>query len=235
MLICLNKSYFKPVSWLDCVSIYSSKAIFHIYSFKAILISGTIPFLKRVIMHSQHAFTLIEASLTLFIIGILITLSLPMLKSFIERTDDELMQSQLLRAIALARLETGIRHMPVTLCKSKDRKHCTGDWKDGWIVFVDPNEEGVVYRTDQILTVMQTTARYGKLYWRSFPVYRDYLLFLPNRVMSSNNGTFWYCRYSTLAPAWAIVMNKFGRVRTVYPDSHGEIRDNQGKFLRCIE
>jgi type IV fimbrial biogenesis protein FimT len=185
-------------------------------------------------MHSQRAFTLIEASVVLFIIGILMTLSLPMLKSFIERTDDELMQAQLLRAMALARFETRIRQMPVTLCKSKDHKHCSGEWKDGWIVFVDPNKEGVVKRKEQILAVMQSAARYGKLYWRSFPVYRDYLLFLPNWAFS-DNGTFWYCHHSALAPAWAIVMNQFGRARTVYPDQQGEIRVNNGKPLRCDE
>jgi len=183
--------------------------------------------------HSQRAFTLIEASITLFIMGILIAMALPMLKSFIYRADDELMQSQLLRAIELARLEARAHGVSTVICRSDDHLHCSSKAKKSLIVFLNENEDGLVHVKEQMLAVIQTTSNRGNLYWRMFPGYRDYLLFSATEIVRTDNGTFWYCHAATTDPAWAVILNKSGRTRVVYPDKNGEIKDSEGYSLRC--
>lgn len=184
------------------------------------------------LLHTQHAFTLIEVSLVLFILGMLIAMGLPMLKDFILHTDDELMRSQLLHAIQLARKEARARGISTVICKSDDRWHCKNEAKNSLMVFLNENEDGIVPAKEQILAVIQMLSSHGILYWRAFPGYRDYLLFSARQIMQTDNGTFWYC-HESVHPAWAVMLNKSGRTRVVYPDKNNEIKDAQGRPLLC--
>jgi Tfp pilus assembly protein FimT len=186
------------------------------------------------ILRDEAAFTLMEASVALFIIGILIAIALPMLNRFIDNTDQVILQSQLLRAINLAREEAYARDIPTVLCKSNDRKTCSSNAKDNLIIFLNENEDGMVHVKDHLLTVIKITPYHGNLYWRLFPRYRDYLLFLPTDMARTDNGTFWYCYASGMHPAWAVILNKSGRTRVVYPNKNGEIKDSQGQPLLCV-
>lgn len=181
----------------------------------------------------QRAFTLLEMLVALSIIGILMAIALPSLRNYIDRTHDQILQSQLLRTIQLARNEASAHHMPVSLCKSKDHLICGGEWADGQLVFIDENEDGMVRDKEQILAVTQADSQRGILHWRSYPYYRDYLQFLPSGLMPSDNGTFWYCHASSELPVWAIMLSKTGKTRTAYPNKSGVIKDSHGKPLRC--
>jgi len=180
---------------------------------------------------SQHAFTLIEALITLSIITILIVISLPMLQDFLHHTNDEILQEQLLRAIDLAKFEAHARGIPLVFCASKDNKTCGDDWADDQIVFMNENEDGIVKNREQILAVIQAQPLHGSVHWRSFPRYRHYVLFSPTGLTYSDNGTFWHCHAQS--PMWAIVINKSGRTRVVYPDRNGAINDSHGQPLPC--
>lgn len=175
--------------------------------------------------------TLIEVLIALLISAILVTFSIPLSKHFLQHTHDDIMQRQLLRAIDLAKFESQSRHLPVSLCKTKNEMNCGGDWKNGLLIFLDENADGIVREQTQIISVIQMMSQHGSLHWRSFPGYRNYILFLPTGWMRSDNGTFWHCHEKL--PVWAIVMNKLGRTRVVYPDQNGEIKDDHGKPLFC--
>jgi Tfp pilus assembly protein FimT len=181
----------------------------------------------------QHGgYTLIEACASLFILGILITLAFPMLKHFIIRTDDQLMQSHLLHALQLARQEAHAQSVPMVVCQSEDHIHCKSKAKNSLIVFLNEREDGIVQGKEQILAVIQTLSQHCTLYWRTFHRYRDYLLFSATAVTHTDNGSFWYC-HDSANPAWAVILNKSGRPRVVYPDKNNEIKDGQGNPLLC--
>jgi len=185
-------------------------------------------------MHSQKAFTLIETLAALAIIAIVLAMSLPALRHFFNRTDDDIVKLTLIEAIDLARQEAHARHVPVVLCKSNNQLSCSGNWADGLLIFMDVNGDGVVRDREQIIQVMQGKPRYGKIYWRSFPYYRDYLLFPPAGLMRYDNATFWYCHTDSASPVWAIVLSKTGKTRVDYPDADGNIKDGNGKTLSCM-
>ncbi len=159
-------------------------------------------------------------------------MALPMLKGLMDHADDDLMRLLLLRAIELARQEAHAHGMSTVLCKSNDHLTCSRGAKDSLMVFLNENEDGIVHAKENILAIMQTSSQRGSLNWRSFPGYRDYLIFSAIEITNTDNGTFWYCHTSGLCPAWAITLNKTGRARVVYPNK-GEIKDSHGQSLRC--
>lgn len=182
-------------------------------------------------MNSQCAFTLIEVLIALLISAILVAISIPTVKHFLQQAQDDMLQRQLVRAIDLARLEAQVRHLPVSLCRTKDTMNCGGDWQEGQLIFIDENADGIVRNQEKIISVMQSVSRHGSLHWRSFPAYRNYILFLATGWMRNDNGTFWHCHHQLAV--WAIVLNKRGKTRVVYPDRNGEIKDDHGRALTC--
>lgn len=78
-------------------------------------------------------------------------------------------------------------------------------------------------------------AKTAKLYWRSYPQQRAFLLFQPVGLLANDNATFWYCRAQQALPVWAMMLSKSGRMRVVRPDQRGEIKDSEGKLLRCVD
>jgi len=183
----------------------------------------------------HHGMTLIEVMLVLIIIGIVASMSLSWLNTFYLRNQNDLRKSQLLTTLQFARLQSRAKHLPVALCKSKNHRTCGGDWSDGQLIFLDTKRDGIVHTKEQILAVMQTKFQPGTLHWRSYPHYRDYLLFMPMGLASNDNATFWYCHKQNETPAWAIILSRSGVTRVVEPDKNGEVKDSHGKALSCVE
>jgi type IV fimbrial biogenesis protein FimT len=183
-------------------------------------------------MKSHSAFTLLEMLITLSISVILMTLSFPSLKQIYEKSQDDQFLTQLLQTIELAKFEAQTKHIPVSLCKSKNQQSCNdGDWKEGYLIFFDEQEDGIVRDERQIITVRHALSPHGELRWRSYPFYRHYLHFSPTGLTRSDNGTFWHCHGQSVR--WAVILNKQARAYTMYPDQQGKIIDDHGKPLSC--
>ncbi|MCK4834370.1 MAG: GspH/FimT family pseudopilin [Gammaproteobacteria bacterium] len=90
-------------------------------------------------MKKQTGFTLIELIVTLAIVGIVLTVGVPSLKTFLQGNRLIASSNELLSAFHLARSEAIKLNTRVTICESSDGTKCdtTGSWKEGWIVFVD--------------------------------------------------------------------------------------------------
>jgi type IV fimbrial biogenesis protein FimT len=184
-------------------------------------------------MKTDTAFSLFEMLVTLSIAMMLIAITLPLLQPIWRSFQHKMLQQQLLRAIKIASQEARILHQPISVCKTEDNRTCSGNWIKGQIIFVDKKEDGIIHHPKQILLKRHMPASLGMIHWRSFPLDRDYLLFLPSRLTQQENGTFWYCDEAASAPAWAIILSKSGRTRTVYPNRDGVIKDGSGQALRC--
>jgi type IV fimbrial biogenesis protein FimT len=172
-------------------------------------------------MQKYVGFSLLELLIVLSIIAILSTLGIISIQSFQQKSQAEVIKSQLLRAIQVTRSEAILRNEKIILCHSHDQKTCSGSWQEGFIV----------KSASRVLHVFQSFFTNGTLHWRAFPLDREELEFLPTGVPHAENGTFWFCTAKN--PAWAMILNKAGRVRMVYPNQQGIILDPKGILLVC--
>jgi type IV fimbrial biogenesis protein FimT len=92
-------------------------------------------------MKKYTGFTLIELMITLAIVGILLMVGVPSLKTFMQGNQLIASTNELISALHVARSEAIKLNTRVSICESSDGANCatTGSWKNGWIVFVDGN------------------------------------------------------------------------------------------------
>lgn len=92
----------------------------------------------------QYGFTLIELLVVLAIAAIITTTAIPSFKSFIQNNRMSTSVHKFVSSLNLARSEAVSRGTRVTMCKSSDQATCAaaGGWEQGWIVFLDDNDNG---------------------------------------------------------------------------------------------
>lgn len=89
-------------------------------------------------------FTLIELMVTLAVAAILVATAIPAYRSFIETNRLATRTNEFLAALDYARNEAITRGNIVRICKSDDGRGCSdsGDWQQGWLIFVDQDDDG---------------------------------------------------------------------------------------------
>jgi len=94
----------------------------------------------------QQGFTLIEVLITVAIASILLSLAAPSFSTMVKNNRISASVSEFAGFLYLARSEAIKRGTNVTVCKSSNGSSCatTGNWDQGWIIFEDPNDNGVV-------------------------------------------------------------------------------------------
>ncbi len=103
----------------------------------------------------RPGFTLVEMIVVLSIIGIVVVIAVPSFSSFIQSNRLATTANDFVSCLNLARSEATTRGVTVTVCKSSNLMACetSGAWDQGWIVFTNPNKDGVVDDTDIVLRV----------------------------------------------------------------------------------
>lgn len=184
-------------------------------------------------MTKRKAFTIIELLIVLTIISALAIVFIPNLSYVSRTTDASILRTELIMALQIAQSHAQNLGRPITICPSKDMKHCANkNWVTGWLIFIDDRYEGMPTANSQPLYARQNTIHDGILFWEAYPRYRAFLTF-SSYQNDAVNGTFWYCLHDQRNPVWAIVINKLGRVRIVLPNADGEIVDGIGKKRYC--
>ncbi len=107
-------------------------------------------------MKKNSGFTLLELLITLAIVAILLTVGVPSLRSMMQGNQLVSSTNELLSALHVARSEAIKSNGRVTICESSNGTSCaaTGDWKDGWIVFIDA--DGLLDNTGSACTATGT-------------------------------------------------------------------------------
>ncbi|QSI75637.1 GspH/FimT family pseudopilin [Niveibacterium microcysteis] len=102
---------------------------------------------------AQKGFTLVELMITVTILGILLALAAPSFSDVLARQRIAGAASDLSSDLMLARIEASRRGGRVSLCPSADGVACgaVGDWSRGWIVFSDPDGDGVIAAATDIV------------------------------------------------------------------------------------
>jgi prepilin-type N-terminal cleavage/methylation domain-containing protein len=96
--------------------------------------------------HEQGGFTLIELMFTVVVLAVLLAIGIPNFRDFLRNSRMAAQANDLLSGINLTRSEAVKRRAPVTLCAGTAAGGCVadGDFADGWIVFIDSDEDGVL-------------------------------------------------------------------------------------------
>jgi len=104
-----------------------------------------------------RGFTLLELMIGLALLALLLTLATPPLRELIAVNRAAAHAQAVMTALFLARTEAVKRNQRVTLCKSTDGESCvvTGDWSQGWLVFVDESTFGTRDPAEEVVRVQQ--------------------------------------------------------------------------------
>lgn len=94
-------------------------------------------------MTRKSGFTLIELVVTVALAAIVLTVGVPAFGTFIKNNRLITSTNALVGALNLARSEAIKRNVRVSVCKSSDGAACTGtgNWEQGWLVFVDSDND----------------------------------------------------------------------------------------------
>lgn len=161
----------------------------------------------------NHGYTLIEVLVVISLMAIFMGLALAGYQEIIAKNNTATHLNQLVAAINFARNEAILRHEVITLCKSKNGKNCSGEWKNGLIVFVDQQISGQVGVGDKILRVFSAVPNNSFLEWlgqRS----NDYLQMDASGTTHGQAGTFYfYPDKNNKKNVNKVIVSQTGRVR----------------------
>ena len=97
------------------------------------------------IMGKTNGFTLVELLITIVVLTIILATGVPSLMNFVKNNRMTAQANDLIIAVQVARSEGVKRGSGATICASTNQSTCNvsnKDWKDGWIVFSDLNQNG---------------------------------------------------------------------------------------------
>lgn len=175
-------------------------------------------------MKSSSGFTLIELMVTLTVAAILLTVGLPSFQEFIKSNALNSRVNIFIADLNFTRSEAIKRNGRVTMCKSSNLTACatSGGWEQGWIIFFDQPDPGVVDNGDVIVRTQGPIN--GSLTIRGNSFLRDRISFLSSGIVEPNNGTLIVCdnrikNFTTdKAKARGIIVSRVGRIKTIKGD-----------------
>ena len=110
-------------------------------------------------MKKQNGFTLNELFISMGIIAIVTAIGVPAMTGFIKNDRLSTQINVLVGHLALARSQAVTLHLPVTVCASSNLSTCSsGDWANGWIVYVDADSSGSFTVGDELLRAHEALA-----------------------------------------------------------------------------
>ena len=162
----------------------------------------------------QHGLTLLESLIALSILGIVAATALPTWERFIAKSALDGAYELFLNHVLLARSEAIKRGAPVTLCPSRDDRHCLDDhraWGQGLILFANP------YFHENPPSAEQIIARYKPadpdIMIATSSSHRNRLTFLPSGRSWFSNTTVRFCHANLPLVNRALVVAGHGRIR----------------------
>ncbi|KGM50983.1 hypothetical protein N792_12990 [Lysobacter concretionis Ko07 = DSM 16239] len=160
-----------------------------------------------------RGFTLIELMVTLAVMAVLLGIGVPSFQRLQQSTRTTTAFHLLTTSLALARLSAVKSNAPVSVCPSRDGRHCRGDsvWDDGWIVFADParakqpaSVDAVLHRFDRVGPRLALRSTAGRTLVRFHPSGMAYGSNLSVRLCSTRDRTH----------LGSVIVNNAGRPRS---------------------
>jgi type IV fimbrial biogenesis protein FimT len=186
-------------------------------------------------------YTLPELLITVAIITILTTLSLPALYPAEEKEAEQVFL-QLGALLASARAAAIQQHRSVVICPTTNLESCASDWNIGVIVFFDNNQNRQLDQSESIierrvwgnsLTVSSAGLR-GSLHWRVFGNRQNIQISRIGEISDQNGSLTWCPPAGSAGTPHQMVLNSSGRIRLAIDQNGDGLReDSQGKPITC--
>lgn len=162
-------------------------------------------------MRRSQGVTVLELIVTLGIAALLGSIAIPSFAALLRDNERTTAVNAFVHTIFLARSEAIKRGQVVSICKSRDREHCsgnTGRWDEGWIVFVNRDRDDPAVRdaNEPVVFVNEGWRRGSITSTRGSFSFRPY-------TQGVVNGTVVFCDARGSAHARAIIISHSGRPR----------------------
>jgi len=159
--------------------------------------------------------------ITLAVATIVLTIGIPSFQELILNNRMVTQTNDLLGALALTRSEAIKRGVQVVMCRSAG-SGCAADlsrvWETGWIIFADPNENGLLDAGEPLIRVREGTG--GAITIRSGGNFARWVGYQPSGVSRGDtnlaNDTFRICDSRGRDHARFVAVNSVGRA-TIRP------------------
>jgi type IV fimbrial biogenesis protein FimT len=189
---------------------------------------------ERAITKSIQGISLLELLITLGILTILLSISIPDFKNLAESVSADTTLRKLATAIQLGKSSAITNRTTVTLCRSLDGVTCGGRWEDGVLVFTDRNRDRAINEDDRLVRYITFPDGKGHIRFRAFQN-KQYLQLTSLGTTHSQNGNYTYCPFSGDSKlARQLIVNRTARLRFAQ-DSNGDgiKEDSRGRPLSC--
>ncbi|MES2999006.1 MAG: GspH/FimT family pseudopilin [Pseudomonadota bacterium] len=158
-----------------------------------------------------NGFSVIDLLFTLILSSILLSLAFPVYQHLMIEIRLMSLTERITSAIHYARSEAIKRRSVVIICNSQDGKTCTGQWREGWIIFFDRYTTNPL--ENRLLRVYPSLNQNEFLEWHAAGG-RSYLQLYPDGSAHGHNGSFVVCvKVLSKKSAWRISLSQTGRIR----------------------
>ncbi|WP_257286031.1 GspH/FimT family pseudopilin [Endozoicomonas sp. SESOKO1] len=194
-----------------CFSAHHTTGSHTTYEGKHCFWSGQ-PTYRRFSPSNVMGVSLVELLVSLAVAAILISASVPGMKTLIVNNRIENVADELYGSLMLARSEAVKRQRTVSLCSTLDDLTCDESnfgWHHGWLIFTDERNDGLLNDNDQLLRRVTGQSELISILWN-----RGYSLRFNSRGQTNQAGTFQVCDQDNNSDAKAIIISMSGRLRT---------------------
>lgn len=168
-----------------------------------------------------QGFSLIELLVVLAVMAVFTAQAVPSLITLVSNLQVCSTANALAQGLSLARSEAIKRNARVVICKSRSGRMCepTASWRDGWLIFLDSDNDGQVGQGDVVIR-QQAGLAHGMVVDTNGPVanYVSYTSLGTSRYTSGGfqAGKFTVCQQSAEATvAQDIHLGSTGRARVM--------------------
>ena len=149
-------------------------------------------------MSKQNGFTLLDLLTTVGVLAIVLGLGVPSMTSLVRSNRIVAHTNEFIATINTARTEALNNVVQVTVCKSLDQASCnnSASWQDGWIVFIDNDEDEVRNLSEPPETLIRAHKALDGSYTLQSVAFVNWIAFRPNGLAigsAGNAGTFSLC------------------------------------------
>ncbi len=147
---------------------------------------------------SQDGYSMVELLTTVAVAAVLLSVSVPSMTSLVRSNRIVSDTNEFVATINLARAEALTNVLQVTVCKSRNQVSCdaSASWHDGWIVFVDNDENEQRDLTGATETLLLVHEELGGSNTLQSVAFSNWIAFRPNGLAignAANAGMFSLC------------------------------------------
>ena len=177
-------------------------------------------------MKPMTGLSLLELIVSLGILSILLSISIPDFSELTESIAGDRTLRKLASAIQLSKAAAITNGTTVTLCGSGDGVACGRRWQDGVIIFTDRNRDQVIDEGDTLIRHITFPNGNG---------HKQTLQLTSLGTTAHQNGNFTYCPFSgNRLFARQLIINRTARLRFAQDKNDDGIReDSRGRPLSC--